>query len=83
MSIPENYIRKNVQLDLFINEQNIKEKQGEEEFKRFATKSIKGLFARYNDLETRIMNMSDLIEDIFEYLKDKNPSPRDEGYGNK
>lgn len=58
------------QLDLFINEDRERERIAQDEFKKMVTRSIKGLYARYNELEAAFLALQDTIEKI---LEEKNP----------
>lgn len=55
-----------VQLDLFVNEEIQREKLEQAEFKKNVTKSIRGLFARYNEIEYAILEMHKKIERLNE-----------------
>ncbi len=52
-----------IQLDMF-------REASEDEFQKSTRKSIKGLFARYNELEFRQLDMQKQLEQIIEKLFD-------------
>lgn len=46
-----------IQLDLFINEREQLAKLEEDQFKKNVAKSIRGLFARYNEVELLVIDL--------------------------
>jgi hypothetical protein len=56
-----------VQLDLFRNEKAI----ADEEFKKMTAKSLRGLFARYNEIEYIILEMHKRVEKLCEDFYEK------------
>jgi hypothetical protein len=56
-----------VQLDAF----RTHEQAMQEEFKARVEKQIKGLFARYNDMEYAFIQMQDMIQNLREMIGDK------------
>jgi hypothetical protein len=72
MSLPENQnSHKKIQLDFFLHEERAQEKIEHEEFKKMVTKSLKGLYARYNELEFQLINLSDEFEDFKKSMLDE------------
>jgi hypothetical protein len=57
-----------VQFDLFRNEDVIRASLQEEEFKKNVTKSIRGLFARYNELEDMMLKTLNNIDKLNEIV---------------
>lgn len=55
-----------IQLDLFREEEQQRQVIAHEDFKKSTTKCIKGLFARYNDLEFLVLEMHRKLEKIQE-----------------
>ena len=55
------------QLDAFRSQQEC----ADQEFKKRVDKSIKGLFARYNELEYAFLNMHDTLERLIQELHSK------------
>lgn len=56
-----------VQLDLFINEAAQRELLEERQYKKMMEKSVRGLYARYNELEFTILEMHKRIERLNEH----------------
>ena len=57
---------KYVQLDLFAQQKELQNKIADDEFKKNVTKSVRGLFARYNDLEMAFLDMHKQIDRLNE-----------------
>ena len=57
-----------VQFDLFRNEEVMRQNIQEEEFKKNVTKSIRGLFARYNELEEMMLKTLNNIDKLNEIV---------------
>ena len=51
-----------VQLDLFINEERQREMLESEDHKKMVTRSLKGLFARYNEMEFVLLQMNKKLD---------------------
>ncbi len=60
-----------VQLDMFINEQRTREEIEYKEFKKYTERSIRGLFARYNDLEGAVLALHDCVGKLMECMESK------------
>ena len=63
------------QLDLFINEQRQREVEENEQHKETVKRSLKGLFARYNEMEFVLLHMNKkldrLNDEVFKEIKEK------------
>ena len=57
---------KTVQLDLFVKEKELQEVLQQEQFKKNVSKSIRGLFARYNEIEYIVLDMHRKIDRLSE-----------------
>jgi hypothetical protein len=57
-----------VQLDLYTSEQEKKRVMDNEEFKKMVVKSIRGLFARYNEVEFAVLEMHKRIDQLTEAM---------------
>lgn len=57
---------KTVQLDIFLKEKELQEALQQEQFKKNVSKSIRGLFARYNEIEYIILEMHRKIDRLSE-----------------
>ncbi len=55
-----------VQFDLFANEKILQQNMEEQQFKKNITKSIRGLFARYNEMEIAILDMHKRLDRVSE-----------------
>jgi hypothetical protein len=67
---------KPIQLDLFINEKVQLQALEHEEFKKKTTNSIRGLFARYNEVEYILLELSKKLDRLVE---EKVTVPREGG----
>lgn len=51
-----------IQLDMFLNEEAVRKSQADEDFKKIVTKSIRGLFARHNEMEFAFLELHKRID---------------------
>lgn len=51
-----------IQLDLFAQQKELQNKTADDDFKKNVTRSVRGLFARYNELEFTILDLHKKIE---------------------
>lgn len=59
------------QLDLFAKEKELAMQLEHEEFKKMVTKSFRGLFARYNEIEFAMLEMHKRIDNLSECIYEK------------
>lgn len=62
---------KMVQLDMFINSENEEKAKEDAKFKDNTIRGIRGLFARYNELEFKMLDISEQLEKITKHLEAK------------
>lgn len=55
---------KMVQLDMFVSQSTQQKAIDDEEFKKSTRKSIKGLFARYNEMEYILLEMNKTLDKL-------------------